>query len=215
MRTPLVVGLAAFGLTLVPRAARADLAPPVPPAKDVKFVAELDEKAKGPKLVVPQNLTTVRFRPGPRPGANPPPPGGAVPPKPGEPLTMLELEGDDPVVEPAGRNPNHLMIAGVALTLALGLGGVWLIRRPGRASGRGLALLLAAGATLTAATVVWANAAPPPRPPVPPKEKVVLPVAFDGKVNLEVVVGGDTIRLVLDKDTYAAMKKDPKVPEGK
>lgn len=214
MRTLLVAGLAAFGLGLIPPAARADLAPPVPPAKDVKFVVELDEKAKAPKLIVPQNLTTVRFRPGPRPGAAPPPPG-AVPPKGGEPLTMLELEGDEPVAELAARDPNHLMIAGVALTLAFGLGGVWLVRRPGRASGRGLALLLAAGATLTAATVVWANAAPPPRPPAPPKEKVVLPVAFDGKVNLEVVVGGDTIRLVLDKETYAAMKKDPKVPDGK
>jgi hypothetical protein len=207
MRTALVVGLAAFGLALVPPAARADLAPPVPPAKDVKFTVEVDENAKGPKLIVPQHMTTVRVRPL-RPGAAP----KAVPPGKGEPVA-LEIESDDVAVEPAPENRNHLMIAGVALTLSLGLGGVWLVRRHGRGTTRGLALLLAAGGTLAVSTIVWANAAPPPPRP-PQKEKVVLPVAFNGQVNLEVVVGGDTIRLVLDKATYEAMKKDPKKPEG-
>jgi len=217
MRHLLVAVLAGFGLAAVPTAARADLAPPVPQPKDVKFTVELDEKAKGPKLVVPQNLTTVRFRPGPRPG-NPVPKEGSgnTLPKEGpkEPLTYLEIESDEAVPQEAPRNFNHLMIAGVALTLALGFGGVWLVRRNGRAGTRGLALLIAAGTTLAASTLVWANAPPPPpRPPV--KEKVVLPIAFDGKVNLEVVIGGDTIRLILDKETYEKIKKEPTLPEGK
>ena len=67
-----------------------------------------------------------------------------------------------------------------------------------------------------ASTVVWANVAPPGPPPQPPKREVVaLPVAFDGKVNLELVVGGDAIRLVLDKESYEKMKKDPKAPAAK
>jgi hypothetical protein len=74
-------------------------------------------------------------------------------------------------------------------------------------------LLLVAGGTLAVSTVVWANAAPPPPPPK--KDKVVLPVAFEGNVNLEVTVAGDTIRLVLDTETYEKMKKDPKVPDSK
>ena len=157
MRHLLCAVLASFGLALIPAAAKADLAPPVPPAKDVKFVVELDEKAKAPKLIVPQNLTTVRFRPGPRPN-----PG--KPPGDKEPQAYLELESDD-VAPETPRNHNHLMIAGVALTLSLGLGGVWLVRRNGRSSTRGLVLLIAAGTTLSASTLVWANAPPPTSPP--------------------------------------------------
>jgi hypothetical protein len=106
------------------------------------------------------------------------------------------------------------MIAGVALTLALGLGGLWLVRRQGRSGMRGLALLIAAGGTLAASTIVWANVPPPKNfdPPPPVRERVILPVAFDGNVNLEVTFGGDTIRLILDKDTYDKMKKEPTKP---
>ena len=50
-------------------------------------------------------------------------------------------------------------------------------------------------------------------PPQPKKEIVVLPVAFDGKATLEMTFGGDTIRLVLDKDTYDKIKEKPKMPE--
>jgi hypothetical protein len=209
MRTLLVPLLTACGLAVVPVPIRADLAPPVPPPKDVKFTVEVDENAKAPKLIVPQNLTNVRFRPGGPRGVP-----GAAPPPGKEPLAVLEFEDDANVAaEPDGWNSKHLMTAGVALTLSLGLGGVWLVRRQGRGSARGLALLVAAGTTLAASTLVWANAPPPKSPPPPArKEVVVLPMAFDGKVNLEVAQGGDTIRLVLDKATYEAVKKDPKKP---
>src|SRR5258708_5718834 len=117
MRNIPVAALAAFGLGLLPSSARADLAPPVPPVKEVKFVVEVDEKAKAPKIIVPQNLTTVRLRP--RPVA---PKVGNPPDKNGnEQLSYIELESDDNTpVEPATPNRNHLMIAGVALTLSFG-----------------------------------------------------------------------------------------------
>src|SRR4051812_21885857 len=206
MRLPLLAGLAALGLGLIPVAARADALPPVPPARDVKFTVELDEKAKGPKLIVPANMARPQLRPRPLPGA----PKGVADK---QPVAYPEVEADDAGPADAPRNPNHLMVAGVALTLALGLGGVWLVRRQGRPGARGLGLLLAAGGAPMGRTGVWANVAP--APPPPKKEVVVLPVAFDGKVNLEMVVGGDTIRLVLDKETYEKVKKEPKAPEGK
>jgi hypothetical protein len=208
MRKILIAVAAAFGLSLMPSSARADLAPPVPPVKDVKFVVEVDEKAKAPKLIVPQNLTTVRIRPRP----------GGVPAKDkNEQVNLIELESAEVPIEPepARPNPNHLMVAGVALTLGLGLGGVWLFRRQGRMGTRALAIMLAAGGSLVVTTLVWANAAPPPVKPPPAKERVLLPVAFNGNVSLEVVVGGDTIRLVLDKDTYEKLKEKPQEPERK
>jgi len=208
MRLLCAAALIAFGLGLVPSRARADALPPPPPPRDVKFKVELDEKAKAPKLIVPPGLTVARVRPRPGPGN---PPVGK------EPLAYLEVESDEPTPTDAPRNPNHLMIAGVALTLALGLGGVWLVRRPGRTATRGLVLLLAAGGTLAASTVVWGNVPPPvgpSGPPTPKKEVVALPIAFDGNVTLE-FAGRDTIRLVLDKETYEKMKKEPKAPDAK
>lgn len=203
MRSPFLAIAALFGLSLVPPAARADLAPPPPAAKEVKFVIELDEQAKGSKLIVPQNLVNPRVRPGP---------GGA--PKEGkEGLAVLEYEVEDDVAVGGVRNRNHLMMAGVAFALAMGFGGIWIVRRGGRSAARELALLVAAGGILTASTVVWANVAPPPKPVE--KKDVLLPVAFDGKLTLEMVRGGDTIRLVLDKDAYDAIKKGPKKPESK
>jgi hypothetical protein len=173
----------------------------------VKFVVEVDEKAKAPKLIVPQNLTTVRIRPRP---------GKALPPKDkDEQVNVIELESAEAPIEPAPRNPNHLMIAGAALALSLGFGGVWLIRRQGRMGSRALAIMLAAGGTLAISTLVWANAAPPPVMPPPVKEHVLLPVAFNGNVSLEVTVGGDTIRLVLDKETYEKLKEKPQEPDRK
>lgn len=203
MRYPLLAVIAMFCLGLISTAARADLAPPPPAAKEVKFVVEVDENAKGSKLVVPQTLVNPRFRPGP----------GAEPKEGKEGLAVLEYDVVDDGFEPAVRNRNHLMFAGVAFTLALGFGGIWIVRRTGRSGASGLALLVAAGGILAVGTVVWANAGPP-RKPVEKKD-IILPVAFDGKLTLVMVRGGDTITLVLDKEAYDAIKKAPKQPEGK
>src|SRR5215213_8435710 len=101
MRTALVAALAAFVLALP--AARADIPPrprpnPVPrpqpprpaapPAAAIKFTVEVDDKAKGPRLIVPQNLNGVRLQP--RPTA--PAPAG---PAGNEPVAYLEFESDD------------------------------------------------------------------------------------------------------------------------
>ena len=189
--------LAVLALTYTP--ARGDLALPPPGPVEVKFKVELDEKAKGPVLQLPRGVTGGRVRPA---GPKGPPPAGKEGQPEGEEPVVLEFDGA--VAAEPGRNPNHLMIAGVAVTLALGLGGIWLVRRPGRSGTRGLALLLAAGGTLAASSVAWANQAAP-KPPPPP---VVLPVAFEGKIRVEIVPAGDTVRLILDKETYEQVKKD-------
>lgn len=189
-------------------AVRADLAPPVPAPQEVKLKVELDENAKGAKLIIPAAMVQPRFRPRPQPlpgkkelPPTAPPPAGA---KPEEPIevdnALVEWE-----VEPAPTNRHHVLIAGLALTLSLSLGGAWLMRRHGRGSGRALVLFVASSAALAGSTVAWANA-PPPR--VEPKPVVALPTLLDGKVNLEVVIGGgDSIRLVLDKATFEKLKE--------
>lgn len=201
-KLPLAV-LAALAFGLIPSTGKADIPPPVPAPKQVKFTVEVDEKAKASKLVVPSSLVNPRFRP--RPGL--PKVDGK------ENLAILEYDVEDETVPHPANNRNHLMFAGVAFALALASGGVWLARR-NRMNGRGPALMLVAGSTLAVGTLVYANAPPPAGPP-PRKEVVLLPVAFNGNVTLEVVPAGDTIKLVLDKDTYESIKKDPKKPEGK
>jgi hypothetical protein len=189
--------LAVLALTYTP--ARGNPAPaPLPEPVEVKFKVEVDEKAKWPLLQLPRNVAGGRVRP----AAPKNPPLATADPAGEEEAVVLEFErvGPDPA-----RNPHHLMIAGVAVTLALGLGGIWLVRRPGRSGTRGLALLIAAGGTLVVSSVAWANQAAP-KPPVP----AAPPVAFDGKIKVEIVPVGDTIRLIVDKETYTQMKKDLK-----
>ena len=200
VRLPLTC-LAVLALTYTP--ARADLALPPPGPVEVKFKVEVDEKAKGPVLQLPRGVTGVRVRPGGPKGPPPTSKEGKPVGEDGEEPVVLEFDGA--VAAEPERNPNHLMIAGVAVTLALGLGGVWLVRRPGRSGTRGLALLLAAGGTLAISSVAWANQAAP-KPPVP----AALPVAFEGKIKVEIVPAGDTVRLIVDKETYEQMKKDLK-----
>ena len=121
MRLLCVAAVTAFGLGLFASPARADALPPVPPARDVKFTVELDEKAKAPKLIVPIQWTRAVRPRGPRqPGLGK------------EPVAYLEVEADEPPAE-APRNPNHLMAAGVALTLASAWAGCgWSAARGGR-----------------------------------------------------------------------------------
>lgn len=218
-----IAALAVLGLGLITPAARADLAPPVPAPQEVKIKVELDEKAKGPKLIIPSAMTQPpRVRPRPPiipkkeqpPGATPPNTGSTPPAKP-EGEQGIDADTDNVVFEwqqePAPTNRNHLLIAGLALTLSLSMGGLWVMRRYGRGSARALVLLVAAGATLAGSTVAWANVPPPKKFDTPPPLPAALPTVFDGKVTLEIVFGGgDTIRLVLDKATYEKLKEKPK-----
>lgn len=211
MRTMIVAGVLLAGLCVFPAVGRADLAPPVPEPKTVPVKIFLDEKAKESRIQVPQGLTTVRFRRGP--AVEPVPPSKNAPLPPGSPPPLSEIEAPVSEMEadveyahgPIEKNPNHLMIAGVALTMAFGCGGVWLLRRPDASTLRGVVLLVASGVTLCGSTFVWANGAPPPRPPQP--AKIDLPLLSDGKMKLEVLMGGDTINVILDKATYAKLKE--------
>lgn len=82
------------------------------------------------------------------------------------------------------------IVAGIAIAFSLVAGGLWLARR--NRTG-GIAMMLAAGLGLTVSSVLVADIPPGPRPrPQPP-----LPVLFSGKVAVEVIAAGDTIRLVL------------------
>lgn len=203
----------AIALGLFTAHASADLAPPVPPPTDVKIKVELDENAKGPQLIIPMNMTQPRRGPRPVPGKKEPVPPTAPPPAGAKPDGEQDIALDDMLVElPTESAPttkrHHVLIAGLALTLSLSFGGLWILRRSGRGSARALVLLVAAGATLAGSAVAWANA-PPPRDPKPPV--AALPTLFDGKVNLQITFAqGDTIRLVLDKATYEKLKEKPK-----
>jgi hypothetical protein len=198
----LLAGLG-LGLGLTGRA-RADIPPPLPPAKDsVTVKIEVDEKAKGPRLVVPNGVfTPPRVRP-----RFPEAPKGELP-----------VENGDGIGQDDTKPRHHLLIAGIAVSLALTFGGVWLIRKNGKGSMRGLALLIAAGATLTAGAIAWANAAPPlkDRPPARPQPVVNYPTAFDGKAAVEFTYGQEPVRLILDKKSYEDLKKgELKLPGAK
>jgi hypothetical protein len=161
--------------------------PPIQPpnaAVEANLVIEVDSNAKNARLVVPRKFTSDK------PGNNAP--------------------GDDDlsVAEPERSWP-RTAIAGVSLAAALACGGLWLVRR-GKSDGRGTAMLLAFGCLLGCSAVAWANAGPPPRQPSPPTNISEL---FSGKVTLEYVAEGDSIKLILPPDAAKKMNKSDE-PKG-
>ncbi len=197
-----IVLLAALGLGLAwTGQSRADLAPPLPQTKDsVKFKIEMDENAKGPRLIVPNGVFTA-----PRGRPKLPPANG--------PKGQLDQENGDGIAQEENPNQprNHIVIAGIALSMALALGGLWLMRRSGRGSTKAITLLIAAGATLTIGAIAVANGVlilPPAkdRPPVnrPPAS---YPTAWEGGTKVEFTFGQEPIRLILDKESYKKLMK--------
>ena len=223
MRTMRVGVLLLAAMNLLPSRARGDIAPPAPEPKNVPVRVYLDEKAKESRIQVPQSLTAVRVRP--RPGGAPPTAiplqplpkapitGGGESPKPEKPASnegdatdLGDWEADaDQAIEPAGTNQTQLMVAGMALTMSLGCGGVWLLRRPNTSSLNGVVVLIASGVVLAASTLVWANVPVPQRPPADPK--IDLPLLSEGKFKLEILPRGETINIILDKETHAKLTK--------
>ena len=175
--------------------ARADIAPPLPPAKEgVAVKIEVDEKAKGPRLVLPSGVYT---------------PPRARRPQPNTPKAALDQD-DGTAVADEGSTPqprSRILIAGIALSMSLACGGLWLNRRGGKRSNRALALLIAAGAMLATGAVVWADAAPMPKEAPAAKPTEAYPTAYEGEVNVEFVRGQEPIRLILDKESYEKLKK--------
>jgi hypothetical protein len=94
----------------------------------------------------------------------------------------------------------HTMMMGVALSLALAFGGLWLTRQSGFSAARNL-VILAGAMTFAAITgaVVWANAQPSmvPRTPANPAQKS----DPTDKVFVEIMGKNDgTVRLIISKD---------------
>jgi hypothetical protein len=202
MRRIVFLTMVALGLGLTGKV-NADLAPPLPPAKQsVAIKIEVDEKAKGPRVVIPGGVFTA-------PRGRPPVPKTA-------PQGALEQPSNDGVAEnDDGTLPrNRMLIAGLALAASLTCGGLWLVRRQGKGSVRGLALLIATGASLTIGAVALANKAPPP-PPVkeaPARGPAACPCAYEGKADIEFVLGQEPIRLILDKESFEKLKKGELTP---
>ncbi len=132
----------------------------------------------------------------------------------GAPQGALDQPSDDGVAEnddvPQPRN--RRIIAGLALAASFACAGLWLVRRQGKGSGRDLALLIAAGTSLTIGAVAWANPPAPPRPPAPTKQPAAnkiaaQPIAYEGKVDVDFVGGQEPVRLILDKESFEKLKK--------
>jgi hypothetical protein len=178
------VAVAALAVVLwTTRAAVADLAPrPVPrppvPAPDtaVPFHIDMDEKAQVSRLQIPANMLRL---------------GRAD----------AGFLGEDAFAE--AESPWRRTVAGVALSLSVGAGGFWLVRR--RRLGKGLATALVLLGLAGAGAMVWANAVPVPPRPVPPA------AGAQGKVVLEIVNPGTTVRLILAPN---ALLKDGRAGVG-
>jgi hypothetical protein len=177
-----------FGLGLTGKAS-ADLAPPLPPNKDsVKVKIEVDENAKGPRLVVPNGVFTAPRAPRPK--------------------FDRPKEQSDETAQEETQPRNHILIAGIALSMSLAFGGLWLMRRNGRGSMRAMSLLIAAGITLAIGAIVYANAPPPIKDRLPVnRPPASYPTAWEGGTKVEFTLGQEPVRLILDKESYKKLMK--------
>jgi hypothetical protein len=152
--------------------------------------------------------------------APPPPPKPAAPAAGGQ-SGNLTLAVDDTAKEPrlqiprkllgkeatAGGSraevpPLHRVVAGVALTLALALGGLWLARSRDGLSRRRLAAVLVAVALVGAGSAfLWAEPVPEPIPPPPARSPALL---LDG-VRIQIIDKGDDVKLVVNRDDLARL----------
>jgi hypothetical protein len=96
----------------------------------------------------------------------------------------------------------NTLVAGLTLSLALTLGGLWLVRQRRRTPGRGATALLLAAAVLLGASgaLVWANVPPRERPPQPANPTGM---PLPGKVAIEIVDKGDAITLIVNRGELA------------
>jgi hypothetical protein len=181
-----VIGvLAVLGLLgAVAWSARAnEAAPPPDPVRPentpaaAPFVIVVDDGAQQPRLEIPRKV-----------------------------LSSLRAAGDtqDGDTRRAGILPQlHTIIAGVALSLAVTLGGLWLVRSRRRGTGPHPALLITALALATVGGVLWANVPAPP----PPRD-VPAGISVTDKMTVQVANEGDAIRLIVSsKQLAGAMDK--------
>jgi hypothetical protein len=148
---------------------------PVPPNPNaVNFVIQFDDKVSEAKLVIPKQFLA--------------------------PKAKADL-GTDDGTGIAGASKIQTIMAGLCLALALGFGGLWMVRHRGQVSGRALGLLLGAVGFLALSTTGWADFAPPVKKgTVPAPVPFPVPANLNGKVLIEVVEKGDTVRLIINRN---------------
>jgi hypothetical protein len=170
MRWTATLAALAAGLWLSGRAA-ADIALPVV-KKTATVTIEVDEKAKGTKVLVPSSAITERRRPGP-PGR------GAL----------------DGLTLPTA-------VAGCCLALSLGAGGVWLARRGSTGRGTVAvvlvgSLVLGSGAFLWANVPPFPKPAPATTTTLYEGEAAV--EAFTNDAAIRVVLSPDALKALVEK----------------
>ena len=171
----------------------ADIPPkprPIPPpnpnpapvvSKEANMVVELDPNAKEARLIVPRSLVIRR--------------------------AGLDADDGTRLADADGPTSRHIIIAGIALSLAACGGGFWLVRK-NRLSSTGLVLFLVVGAGLMIGAIAWANARAPSPPPPAPQPVANLIKILDGKIKVETPAEGDTIRLIVNEDMLAKIVKE-------
>jgi hypothetical protein len=158
-----------------------EAAPPRPQPKTATaaVVVVVDDKAEAVRVQVPKKL-----------------------------LSQLQAAAPGEGSSWAGVPRFHLMATGICLSLALGCGGFWLMRRSEKSAVRGLLMLLAAIVLLSlSAAVAWANAAVPFKPATPPLPPGI-PLAE--KATIEIVEQGEAITLIVPRQNLAkVLEKSP------
>jgi hypothetical protein len=188
-----VLLIAAFVLPWTWTIASADIAPkprPTPPpnpnpapvqSKEVNMVVEVDPNAKEARLIVPRSLVVRR--------------------------AGLDADDGTRLADAESPTSHHIMIAGIALSLAACGGGFWLVRK-NRLNSTGLVLFLVIGAGLVIGAMALANARAPSPPPPPPQPPGNLLKLFDGKIKVETPAEGDSIRLIVNEEMLAKIVKE-------
>jgi hypothetical protein len=172
---------------------RADLAPfgggrrppPPPPPPAAPVVILVDDKAQEPRLEVPRKLL-ANLRASAEDGA------------------------DDGTRRAEARPAWHTILAGIALSCSLALGGLWLVRARYRPGAKAALLLLTTVVLLgVGAGCLWADIPSPfgrprPRPPAPAEpEKLPEGVVLSEKVPIQVVERGEAVRLIVPREQLA------------
>lgn len=200
---------ALLSLCLLASGARANEAVPPPPrpepipqpvigkgGQEVKLVVQVDDKAKVARLQMPLNLVF----------------GTPNPPAAPAPLPLRRGADAGPLGLPT-------IIAGLALSLAVASGGLWLARRRW---GRPAAMVLVLSLFAAGSAAVWADLGPRPLGPVPRPAKPIKPalpalklpagIELSENVILETVPHGDHLTLIVPKSAVVAKDKDRAAP---
>lgn len=114
----------------------------------------------------------------------------------------------------AGLSPTRTVVAGIALALAIGFGGMQLIRRRGGMKTLAAVLLLGGGALALAVTQAQADIPPFPRPKPPPEPQPapVVPLPIGVPVVVQIVEEGNVIKLIASPEHLRGPQPRPVPP---